>query len=713
MPFTVDATTLQTNLRDRDRHRRLTVTGGSGVFLVTFPNALGNVDLLDRDARRQARRPARRRRTAATASPAAAPRRTRSSTCTSTPTTTGGNGYFTVHLGFQETKALPLNVCASGAGCLDEAIKTAFTDIDALHSLLSVTATSRRLRRRVQEPRRQRRRPRARADAALHRRRQRRRPAERAVGLRGHVLQRRRRQRQLNVNINATTLAAFHPGDVVGHLNIRDTTPGVLSSQTSRSPTSPAARSSSASAATGRSRSPGTLPRPATASRPPTRSTTARSRPRSSCSSRATRSRSVSSRTATARTRSPSSATWRRPSSSPISRSRTTRPATVARTTRQQIDISEHNGQDTSFSTFSLDYTYPLVPLGLALDPNAVGALVAGTYSYVVTAVTPHGRVAADAGADDGDRARRRRSRSTWGDVPNVDQLPGLSRRRADRHRASATSRCRPPRSSTTRTASPTAGRRRRRTTTATGTQTTIPIAIDAAAGVVAGRPRSAAVDRQGQQRQRQRPRHLDRRGPLHDRVRRRPRRPDDPHARRQRLVAALERAPRDRRRSTAAPIRDRTRSTLIGGTHELARQRLRLRRAGDGGDSLTVNGTDFADVFLLRAATADNGLAFIALINGPTPLTPERERPGRAHQLQQRARVDRRQRRQRRRPVLHGRHARLDHAQRRRGQRLLPGRPALQVAPHAGPRRHRARGRLRDDRHDAGLAEQRHQRSR
>src|SRR5205823_2868417 len=41
------------------------------------------------------------------------------------------------------------------------------------------------------------------------------------------------------------------------------------------------------------------------------------------------------------------------------------------------------------------------------------------------------------------------------------------------------------------------------------------------------------------------------------------------------------------------------------------------------GDDSLTVTGSDDADVFLLRAATADNGLAFIALINGPTPLTP------------------------------------------------------------------------------------------
>ena len=48
----------------------------------------------------------------------------------------------------------------------------------------------------------------------------------------------------------------------------------------------------------------------------------------------------------------------------------------------------------------------------------------------------------------------------------------------------------------------------------------------------------------------------------------------------------------------------------------------------GGPGDALTVNGTDFADVFLLRAATSSNGLAFIALINGPTPLTPSATDP-------------------------------------------------------------------------------------
>src|SRR5262249_53224582 len=41
---------------------------------------------------------------------------------------------------------------------------------------------------------------------------------------------------------------------------------------------------------------------------------------------------------------------------------------------------------------------------------------------------------------------------------------------------------------------------------------------------------------------------------------------------------------------------------------------------AATDADTLTVNGTDNPDVFLLRAATADDGLAFVALINAPQP---------------------------------------------------------------------------------------------
>ena len=113
MPFTVDAATLQTNLRNATGIGTLTVTGGSGVFLVNFPLALGNVALLT-----------------ATHVGKLVSGSTTQNGCDGLTgcgvakdeiqhlhidsTTTGGNGYFTVQLAFQETKALPLNVCASG-----------------------------------------------------------------------------------------------------------------------------------------------------------------------------------------------------------------------------------------------------------------------------------------------------------------------------------------------------------------------------------------------------------------------------------------------------------------------------------------------------------------------------------------------------------------------------------------------------------------------
>ena len=75
----------------------------------------------------------------------------------------------------------------------------------------------------------------------------------------------------------------------------------------------------------------------------------------------------------------------------------------------------------------------------------------------------------------------------------------------------------------------------------------------------------------------------------------------------------------------------------LIGGRTDSLINVFDTGSSLDGNDSLVVNGTDNNDVFLLRSATADDGLAFIALINGPTPLLPKNTRSGRAHQLQQR----------------------------------------------------------------------------
>src|SRR5262249_49534339 len=61
----------------------------------------------------------------------------------------------------------------------------------------------------------------------------------------------------------------------------------------------------------------------------------------------------------------------------------------------------------------------------------------------------------------------------------------------------------------------------------------------------------------------------------------------------------------------------------LIGGATASLVNVFDTGAANDGFDKLTVTGTERPDLFLLRAATAQTGLAFIAMINGPTPLTP------------------------------------------------------------------------------------------
>ena len=178
----------------------------------------------------------------------------------------------------------------------------------------------------------------------------------------------------------------------------------------------------------------------------------------------------------------------------------------------------------------------------------------------------------------------------------------------------------------------------------------------------------------------------------------------------RQHIVAPLERRSRHRH------ARRRRRQRHLPGQpdrrpHELADQRLRLRLAADGNDSLDVNGTDFADVFLLRAATADDGLAFIALINGPTPLTAAGRRTRSSASTTTRTS---------RSIVVNGGNGDdqfyMDDTRAAitvngdEGNDFFQIGQLYKLAPHAASRRRRARGRLRHDRHDAGLAEQRHQ---
>ena len=140
-----------------------------------------------------------------------------------------------------------------------------------------------------------------------------------------------------------------------------------------------------------------------------------------------------------------------------------------------------------------------------------------------------------------------------------------------------------------------------------------------------------------------------------------------------------------------------------------------------DGLDTLTVNGTDGDDVFLLRQVSwigeAQNFSleyaetpAFVALLHGSLDDVFHRLEPGRrADQLRREHQLAAdRQRRQRRRH-LRGRRQQLDHdARRRRRRRHVPDRPG--VREPARRARRRARGRVPDDADDPRLAEQRRQ---
>ena len=678
MLFTVDATTLESNLRTATGISGLTVTGGSGVFLVTFPNAQGNVDLL----------------TATHVNKLVSGSTTQNGCDGLTgcgpvqdeiqhlhidSTTTGGNGYFTVHLGFQETKALQLNVCATGAGCLDEAIKTAFTDIDALHSLLSVTATAggfdvefKSLAGNV-------------GDLVPELM-----PLYIDGGAGGDQLNVQSVYEDMyfngnagsdssNVNINATTLAAFHPGDVVGHLNIRDTTPGVLSSQI--------VSFADVTGGTFELGIGGNWTIPIAWDAPATGACIKTADQVNHCSVQAALELLFPGHTK------PFGVVSNNDGSYTITFIGDVAPAqlqsNLAVTNNapgvgnpndtQQIDISKHNGQDTSFSTFSLDYTYPLVPLGLALDPNAVGALVAGTYSYVVTAVTPQGQ-SLPTPVQTTQIGPGGAITLTWGDVPNVTNYRvyrvaapvGITLGYFETPTATFFDNT---------NGVPITGTLPPSSSTATGTQTTIPIAIDASAAVVEAA--LAALPSIGKDSNGNNNVHVTSTGAGHYLV-------EFVHDLAGKTILTLVGNVSSLRSNGLHAIAtidggldpDQYEINTVGG---ITNSLVNIFDSGAGpGDSLTVLGTDFADVFLLRAATSDNGLAFIALINGAdaahAQLGPTRSSASTTTARSRRSSSTARGRR----PVLHRRHARLDHDQRRRGQRLLPGRPAVQVAPHA-----------------------------
>ena len=286
---------------------------------------------------------------------------------------------------------------------------------------------------------------------------------------------------------------------------------------------------------------------------------------------------------------------------------------------RTQLGDSTHNETQTvdlqhvSGGTFSLDYTYPLRPLGLALDPNAIGTLGANTYYYVVTVVTTSGESlpSAEQSTQVGDGGAIRVS---WGDVPGAlsykiyrgtsaggesGYFTSLDASFFDDGSASLTGSSTPP-----------------LTTTATGVQTTIPLDVTAAASVVEAALAALPSIGVGNV-------NVDSSSPGHYTIT---------------FIGALADT------AAATLLVGNVSSVRSNGVHAIATldggadpdtydinliggvtsSLVNVFDSGtSGGDSLTVNGTDFADVFLMRAQTSSNGSAFVALINGPTPLTP------------------------------------------------------------------------------------------
>ncbi|MFN2611440.1 MAG: hypothetical protein ABR507_11310 [Actinomycetota bacterium] len=267
--------------------------------------------------------------------------------------------------------------------------------------------------------------------------------------------------------------------------------------------------------------------------------------------------------------------------------------------------------------SFSLDYTYDVRPLGLATDPNAVGTLTAGTYYYVVTAITGEGQTlpSAEVHTTLGNNGAVKLS---WGEVTNAVSYRVWRGTGAGAQTGYLTSVL--PNVFDDGIVALTAGTLP--TTTAVhARQTTIPIEVNAAPAAV----QAALVvlpqigrDTNGNDNV------LVTGTPGNYTI-------QFTNALGHRAVALLQGGTSSLRSNGINAIvtmdggggGDTYDVHLIGGRTRSLINVFDSGVPGDGGDSLNVTGTDFPDVFLLRAATSDQGLAFAALINGPTPLTP------------------------------------------------------------------------------------------
>jgi len=282
------------------------------------------------------------------------------------------------------------------------------------------------------------------------------------------------------------------------------------------------------------------------------------------------------------------------------------------------LDAIQHIGlQSVPGGSFSLDYTYDVAPLGLAADPNHVGNLSPGTYYYVVTAITgageslPSNEVSTTVG-------NHGALQLEWGAVPDALSYRIYRGIGAGLENTAFTA------------GSPTflddgssggAAGTAPTTTAVHAIQTTVPISYNAVGSEVQAVLETLSTIGKGNVSV------SGSNGSYNV---------EFVNALAHRAVTLMTGATSSLRSNGIHAIvtldgqggGDTNNVNLIGGRTASLINVFDSGGLSDGSDSLTVNGTDYPDVFLLRAATADNGLAFIALINGPTPLTPSATDP-------------------------------------------------------------------------------------
>ena len=604
LPFTASKTAVQNALNALLGVSGVTVTGGSGVFTVTFPSSMGNVPtLLATHVQKLVDTSTTQQGVLGTTSEIQH---------LDVSGVTGGNGYYTLQLDYQQTKPLPLNASASD---IQAAMRAAFselgnpTNVSASGSGGSFDITFDPSVGNVDQ-----------LVAQIV-------PLYVDGGNGSDQLNVQSIYEDTffngdagndssNINLNAMTLAPFTPSDLVGHVNVTEIQAGNGGHDEIQRVAVTNANGGSFELAFG-----GQYTAPIAWDAPATGDCTALSNGSSFCSVQAAL--AALTTIGTDAKDNPNVGVTRSALDGSYTIEFIGALGHAAQPLLQSnviVGVSQQGEQQTvvlhnvTGGTFSLDYTYDVQPLGLALDPNAVGSLAAGTYYYEVTAITGAGETlpSAEASTTVGTSGA---IRIDWGDVPGA-----LSYRIYKGTSAGSESGY-----FTSMTASffddgvaldtgtfaagtpPT-------TTNVHAVQTTVPIAYNATPIVVQnalaalptiGTGNVSVTGSAGNYT-------IQFTGTLASNViaplvgNTSSLRSNGLHA-----IATLD--------GGADP--DIYDINLIGGT---TNSLVNVFDSGGGaGDSLTVNGTDYADVFLLRSATADDGLAFIALINGPTPLTP------------------------------------------------------------------------------------------